>query len=213
MDLRKDCDSIIFDLDGTLWDTIESCMKSLEYVKNKYPEITREITKEQVKSSMGKSFYEIVKIYYGYLSEERATYYAREAFNRNIENLLENGGVLYHNTKNTILELSKRYKLYIVSNCIDGYIESFLSTSGLNTYFKDYESNGKTGLNKGKNIKLIIERNKLKNAVYVGDTISDKEAADFAGIPFIWSSYGFGNVDEYYYRIDDISELLNIIDS
>lgn len=213
MDLRKDCDSIIFDLDGTLWDTIESCMKSLEYVKNKYPEITREITKEQVKSSMGKSFYEIVKIYYGYLPEERATDYAREAFNRNIENLLENGGVLYHNTKNTILELSKRYKLYIVSNCIDGYIESFLSTSGLNTYFKDYESNGKTGLNKGKNIKLIIERNKLKNAVYVGDTISDKEAADFAGIPFIWSSYGFGNVDEYYYRIDDISELLNIIDS
>lgn len=213
MALKKEYDSIIFDLDGTLWDTIESCMKSLEYIKNKYLDITREITKEQVKYSMGKSFDEIVNIYYGYLPKEKATYYAREAFNRNVENLLKNGGVLYTNTKNTILELSKKYKLYIVSNCIDGYIQSFLSTSGLNTYFKDYESNGKTGLTKGENIKLIIERNKLKNAIYVGDTISDKEAADFASIPFIWSSYGFGNVNEYDYKIDDISELLNILDN
>ena len=44
----ENIDSIIFDLDGTLWDTIDISMKSLEYIKNKYSDITKNITKEQV---------------------------------------------------------------------------------------------------------------------------------------------------------------------
>lgn len=203
-------DSIIFDLDGTLWDTIDSCMKSLKDIKCKYSDITKDITREQVEFSMGKSFDEIVDLYYSYLPREKAANYAKEAFNKNIENLLKYGGDLYSNTKNTILELSKKYDLYIVSNCIEGYIESFLNTSGLKKCFKDYESNGKTGLCKGENIKLVIERNKLKKAIYVGDTMSDKEATDIAGIPFVYSSYGFGNVDKYDYKINDIEDLLSI---
>ena len=46
----------------------------------------------------------------------------------------------------------------------------FFTSHKLSKYFKDYENSGRTGLAKGKNIKLIIERNKLKNSVYVGDT-------------------------------------------
>lgn len=186
-------------------------MKSLDYVKNKYPDITKKITSEQVESSMGKSFDEIVNIYYSYLPKEKAVNYAREAFNKNIENLMKFGGVLYINTKDTILELSKKYKLYIISNCIDGYIESFLNTSGLKDYFEDYESNGRTGLSKGENIKLVIKRNKIEHAMYVGDTISDKQAADLANIPFVYASYGFGNVDKYDYKIGDIVDLLNLL--
>lgn len=167
MDINK-VDSIIFDLDGTLWDTIASCMYSLDYIKNKHSEITKKITEEQVRMSVGKPFNEIVNIYYSYLPEDKAVQYAKEAFDKNIENLLENGGTLYTNTKSTIIELAKKYKLFIVSNCIEGYIESFLNTSGLKDYFIDYESNGKTKLSKGENIKLIIERNNLQNAVYVG---------------------------------------------
>ena len=41
-------DSIIFDLDGTLWSTIDSCVKSLAEVKNKYDEITQDIKKKQL---------------------------------------------------------------------------------------------------------------------------------------------------------------------
>ncbi len=210
MTLKNDYDGIIFDLDGTLWDTIDICMETLKYIKNSHSEITKEITRQQVKLSMGKSFDEIVKIYYNYLPEQKAVIYAKEAFNKNIENLLEKGGTLYQNSRNTIINLSKNYKLFIVSNCIEGYIEAFFKTSGLGKYFDDYESNGKTGLTKGENIKLVMKRNNLKKAIYVGDTMKDKEAANCANIPFIYSSYGFGNVNEYNYKIDDIGELLNI---
>ena len=39
-----------------------------------------------------------------------------------------------------------------------GYIESFLETSNLKDYFSDFENNGRTGLEKGENIKLLIKR-------------------------------------------------------
>ena len=55
-----------------------------------------------------------------------------------------------------------------------------------------------------------MERNHIKNAIYVGDTMSDKTAADFAGIPFCFASYGFGEVEEYDYKLDDIVDLLEI---
>lgn len=203
-------DSIIFDLDGTLWDTIDICEKSLEEIKNKHPEITRTITKNEIRSAMGKPFNEIIEIYYSYLPKEKAIKYTQEAFNRNIENLLENGGKLYKNTIATIQKLSKEYKLCIVSNCIEGYIESFFNTSKLEKYFIDYESNGKTGLSKAENIKLVIRRNKFQNSIYIGDTIQDKEAANLNNIPFAYASYGFGKVSEYDYILKDIEDLKNI---
>ena len=203
-------DSIIFDLDGTLWSAIDSCVKVLSECKKKHPDITRDITKEEVISSMGKPFDDIVNMYYNYLPKDKAIMYAKEAFQANIDNLLKNGGTLYQNTKDTIINLAKKYKLYIVSNCVEGYIESFLKTSNLEEYFKDYECIGRTGLSKGENIKLIIKRNNLKNPIYVGDTISDKEASDYAGIPFAYASYGFGKVDNYDYLLNDISDLTNI---
>lgn len=204
--------SIIFDLDGTLWDTLESCVKSLADIKNKYQDIKYDITPKIVKSTMGKSFDDIKVIYYGYLSEEKQNKYAKEAFNHNIDNLLKNGGNLYPNMVKTIKELSNKYRLFIISNCIEGYIESFLKTSGLNNYFEDYECSGRTKLTKGENIKLVMERNNINdNAYYVGDTISDKEAANFANISFIYAEYGFGNVDEYNLKINSIEEILKII--
>ena len=200
---NKETDAIIFDLDGTLWNTVDSCLKATSFVKEEHSDITRNVTKEQIESAMGKTSDEIVNIYYGYLPREKA-------FNKNVDNLLKEGGTLYPNTRDTIIKLSKKYKLYIVSNCVKGYIESFLNTSGLKDYFSDYESYGNTLLSKGENIKLVIERNHLKNPIYVGDTKGDMEASNYAGIPFVYAAYGFGDVESFDYKIDDISELLDL---
>lgn len=207
---NKEIDAIIFDLDGTLWNTVDSCLKATSFVKEEHSDITRDVTREQIESAMGKTSDEIVNIYYGYLPREKGEEYANEAFNKNVDNLLKDGGTLYPNTRDTIIKLSKKYKLYIVSNCVKGYIESFLNTSGLKDYFSDYESYGNTLLSKGENIKFVIERNNLKNPIYVGDTKGDMEASNYAGIPFVYAAYGFGKVEGFDYKINDISELLNL---
>lgn len=203
--------NIMFDLDGTLWSTIDTCVATLAEIKNKYPDITEEISAEQVEKSMGKPFGEIAEMYYGYLGKEKAEQYAEEAFQKEIQNLLKYGGRLYPGTKSTIQKLAKQFKLYIVSNCIEGYIESFFDTTGLGEYFSDFESHGRTGLSKGENIKLVMERNQIEQAIYVGDTISDKVAASQAGIPFAYASYGFGQVEEYDYYLNQIEDLLHLV--
>ncbi len=203
-------EAIIFDLDGTLWSTIDSSFKVLTEVKSRHKEVTRDIDRKEIEQSMGKSFDEIVENYYGYIEHNKAVEIAKVAFEENVKNLMINGGTLYNNLKDTIKELSKKYKLFIVSNCIVGYVESFLRTSNLEEYFIDHECNGKTKLSKGENIKLIMQRNNIKKAIYVGDTISDKEAAEIARIPFIYAAYGFGKVSEYDYKINDIKDLCNL---
>ena len=105
--------------------------------------------------------------------------------------------------------LSKKYYLYIVSNCQKGYIEAFLHAHHLEKYFKDIEMSGRTGKDKGHNILLLMERNHIQEAVYIGDTHGDQEASRFAGIPFIFASYGFGNVTHPDKVIKSFKELTN----
>lgn len=99
---------------------------------------------------------------------------------------------LYPGVREGLKILAKKYPLFIVSNCQAGYIEDFLSKADLEVYFKDFESWGRTGATKASNIKSIVERNKLRQAVYVGDTEGDQRAALEARLPFWFVSYGFG---------------------
>ncbi|WP_306416999.1 HAD family hydrolase [Halobacillus sp. Marseille-P3879] len=98
----------------------------------------------------------------------------------------------------------------MVSNCQDGYIEAFYKYHKLEKYFDDYENPGRTGLSKGENIQLIIDRNNLSAPVYVGDTEGDRKAAVYAGIPFVYAQYGFGQVSGYDEVIESFDELVKL---
>lgn len=208
--MSNNFDSIIFDLDGTLWSALDSTVKVLKEIKKRHSDIVEDVSVDVIKSAMGCTFEDTAKKYYGYLDKDTREKYTKEAILENTKRLMKHGGTLYDGVKDIIKELSKNYKLYIVSNCIEGYIESFLETSNLKEYFLDFENNGRTGLSKGDNINLLIRRNHLLNPIYVGDTDKDREASEYAGIPFVFASYGFGNVTNYDYKIDDISEMLTI---
>ena len=119
----------------------------------------------------------------------------------------------YPGLKETLEKLSKVTKLYIVSNCQSGYIETFLERSGLGYLFTDFICYGDNGLGKADNIKGLVEKNHISNPVYVGDIQGDKDACDQAGAGFIWAAYGYGKtIDSCLARINDITELGGIID-
>ena len=165
-------------------------------------------------SIMGKGVEEIAEIFFaGYGSKEDRLQLTLEGFAEECVDLRRYGGDLYPGVAETLRRLAKEHRLAIISNCGDGYIESFLEAHGFSDCITDYEHPGRTGLSKGENIRLVMERNAMKDAVYIGDTQGDANAARMAGIPFIHASYGFGTVDPADYaakleRFPDLPALL-----
>ncbi|MCM0648526.1 HAD family hydrolase [Clostridium swellfunianum] len=204
-------DSIIFDLDGTLWDSTDGVLKSWNTIIENNKDINVKLTKEILKGTMGLQIIDIGRKLFPNLSDDRIKELMKDCCELENEYLEKHGGILYDNLEETLKELSSNSKLFIVSNCQCGYIEVFLKYHNLGKYFLDFENPGRTGLSKGENIKLVVERNKLKSSVYVGDTEGDLKAAKFAGIPFIYASYGFGEVSEYDYSIKRFNELLELV--
>ena len=185
--------AIIFDLDGTLWDSTGCASDIWNRVLEKHNEISFRMTKEKATQLMGKTMEDIGKILFPMFVEAERKAVVDEFGKEEVKYLAGNGAVLYEGLEEVLAELHGSYKLYIVSNCQDGYVPAFLHAHKLEEYFQDIEMSGRTGLDKGSNIKMIMERNNIKFAVYIGDTEGDEKAARFAGIPFIYAEYGFGN--------------------
>ena len=203
--------SIIFDLDGTLWDSTGCVCAIWNRVLNKYEDISLTITQEIVSKMMGKTMNEIGKTLFPNLTEERRQQIIADFGNEEVNYLSQKGAVLYERLEETLKMFSLDYELYIVSNCQDGYVDAFLHAHQLESYFKDYEMSGRTGLDKGHNIKLIMKRNVIEQAFYVGDTEGDEEASRFAGIPFIYATYGFGKAKNPDMIIHSIKELPKVL--
>ena len=214
MNLKDNYDSLIFDLDGTLWDSTEPICKAWNIILAKHPEVNKApITKEELFDCMGLPMYDIAAKLLPDQSKEVQKSLMDEMCAFENDYLAENGAVLYEGLKDTLDVLKKKYRLFIVSNCQDGYIEAFIKSHNMEEYFEDTECWGRTRLPKSESNKILVQRNNLKNPVYIGDTAGDAKAAKEAGIPFIFAAYGFGEVNEseYIERIEAVSQLKEIL--
>ncbi|MDO4459101.1 MAG: HAD family hydrolase [Clostridia bacterium] len=204
-------DAVMFDLDGTLWDSGDAAYESWIEALKKEPDVTHLPTIDDFHGIMGLTPDNIMLKLYPDLDYDRRT----ELFDtlQVAENIVlaEKGGIHYEGMPEALKELSENCKVSIISNCGKGYIEAYLASMGTADYISDIECAGNTGLPKADNIKLVVERNAYKNPVYVGDTIWDKESADAAGVPFIFCSYGFGDVPEAKYVVNTPAELPKLI--
>lgn len=201
-------DGIIFDLDGTLWDSSKQVVPAWNTVLTKYNQ--KNINSDDMAGYMGKTLDMISRLMLPDLSHEQAMDILYECCAQEQVYLREHGGYLYPDLEITLQKLAETYQLFIVSNCQLGYLNAFFKAHNLKSYFRDYECSGNTGLPKSENIKLIIERNNLKNSIYVGDTELDMEAAFAAGIPFVFAEYGFGNANNARNKISCFSDMLKL---
>lgn len=201
-------DSIIFDMDGTLVNFLDQMVVSWNLTCKKYG-WDKVITYEEMKSVMGLNGHDIGVRFFPNIDEDEAT---RRVFVCSAEEIeyfdkVEIGSTYIPNEE-FLIKLSSKYKLFIVSNCLEGYIEIFLKKYNFEKYFID-SANAANGLTKAQNIENIVKKHNLQNPVYVGDTIKDKQSSDEANVEFIFASYGFGNV-ECDNKIASLEELLNI---
>ncbi len=204
---------IIFDMDGTLWDSAKAVADSwTEVVAREYtPE--RVITEEEIKSVMGLTMDKLAARIFPELPEEKRLQLLEVCGREENEYLRTHGAIVYPQVEETFQKLKEKYHLYIVSNCQSGYIEAFLEYYGYGKYIEDTECYGNNGLVKGENIRKVAERNHLTKAVYVGDIQGDYDASMQAGVEFIHAGYGFGTVDANVPEIAAFAELPEVVKS
>lgn len=198
-------DSIIFDMDGTLWDAVDTYTESWNIVFQDLG-IDKIIHRDELAKMVG---WEGKKVWNaimpGYPEERQEEIYTRV---NNVRKILlpQKGGVLYDGVKDGLKQLATKYQLFIVSNCAKGIIRLFIDWAGIDEHIIDEIAYGTNYMPKHHNIKLLIDRHQLKSPVYVGDTEGDGEQSRLAGLPFVFVSYGFGATDDHDVRFDSFTD-------
>ncbi|MCC2254770.1 HAD family hydrolase [Ruminococcus sp. CLA-AA-H200] len=204
-------DSIIFDVDGTLWDSTDPVAESWNRAIHDNSDIDLTIDAQILSGLFGKTMTEIGEALFPDLSTAERSRLLDLCYDYENRYLEDHPGILYEGVAETMEKLSKKYPLFIVSNCQNGYIEVMLKTTGLAPFIKDHLCFGETQTSKGKTIRTLMERNALSSPVYVGDTRGDANACIEVGIPFIFAEYGFGDVPEAADRIASFCDLEKLI--
>lgn len=204
-------DSIIFDVDGTLWYSCEQVGELWSQAATEY--LGRPViwSGELLQKEFGKTMDDIMLSLLPELDEQSRKELGEKCFEKENSGLRNNPGVLYPNVKETLMELAKEHRMFIVSNCQKGYIEVLLDCYGLRKCFEGWLCWGDTQVEKDQTIRIVMEKYGLKNPVYVGDTQGDANSCKKAGIDMIFATYGLGRVAEPKWTIESFEELKELV--
>lgn len=204
-------------MDGTLWDSSAQVIEAWNLAMKQSGYQREDLTVNDMQSVMGKTMDAIAEILFPNWEGEKRAALLDSCCEVEQDYLREHGAILYPKLRSTMEQLiAAGYHLYIVSNCQTGYIETFLDHYRMWDLVEDLECYGSNRRQKGENIALIIERNQLEKAAYVGDTQGDYDATMAAAsildrpVTFIHAAYGFGTVAQDVKRIHSFSELAEL---
>ncbi len=201
-------DAVILDIDGTIWNTTSVVADAWNEAIRKSGIDAGTVDAERLKAEFGKTMDVIADDLWPSLSmaqKEKLLSFCCSEEQAWLESNTKD--IAYPAVIDTIRSLSERVKLYIVSNCQNGYIELTMAKNNISSYISDFECYGRTGKGKADNLKLLISRNGIHNPLYVGDTQGDCDACRDAGVKFVWASYGFGKASDFYKKIRSFDEL------
>lgn len=183
-------DGLIFDLDGTLWDTTQPVTRAWNSVAQGHRDLPT-VSDADIRSVMGLSHEEAFDKLLPGVSHQKIESAAKEFYEKEVALLRDN--YLYPGVREGLQKLAKHYPLFLVSNCQPSYLTRFYELTGLQPLFKDAECYGATLKPKGDNISLVMRRNGLSRGAYIGDTAGDQIASRQAGTDFYHAAYGFGS--------------------
>ena len=204
-------ESLIFDIDGTLWDSRALVAEGYNIQLAKEGLSHLAVNAEMFLPLFGKVMTEIADIIFPSIpAPERYALMERCMDTENVH--LQNNPckIGYPGIRETMEKLAEKHRLFIVSNSQQGYPELCIEKLGLTDLIQGHLCFGDTGTSKGKTIRALMDKYGITDCAYIGDTQGDYEATVEAGVPFIWAAYGFGTPDRFDYKIDSFAELLNL---
>ena len=134
-------ESLIFDVDGTLWDAValvaegwNDGLQSMGFAPH--------CTEQSIRPLFGKTMTEIVQVVVPGVPQEQAMEVMDRCMDGEMARLRRDPcHIFYPGVKETLTELHKTHRLFIVSNCQQGYIELLMEKGGLGGLISDFERN------------------------------------------------------------------------
>lgn len=210
--------TVIFDLDGTLLNTLDDLRDSLNDVLLQKGYTTKTI--EEVKRFVGNGVRNLVRRSVPEECSEEEVTYILEEFKDNYKNNMQNKTRPYNGIMELLLDLNRfNYKIAIVSNKYDTAVKELSKT-----YFGNLipVAIGETAEIKRKpspdSIYVAVKElgSELNRTIFVGDSETDVQTAKNAGIPCIGVTWGFRSREVLReegadFLIDTPRELLTLI--
>jgi phosphoglycolate phosphatase len=204
-------ESLIFDIDGTLWDSRQLVAEGYNIQLEKEGLNHLFVTAEDLRPLFGKVMTAIADVILAPIAPPERYELMERCMETENRYLFENECKIgYPKVKETLAELSKNHRLFIVSNSQCGYPELCIEKLGLGDYISGHLCFGDTGTSKGQTILRLLKEHNISSCIYIGDTQGDLEACQEAGIPFIFCGYGLGEAESWDAKIDSIEELLTM---
>lgn len=202
---------IIFDLDGTLYRTHETCLPPLHDICKKN-NIT--LTSDHERFLLSTTVTALLDRVVPNMTQEQREQFAYDLKWQEIE-IVQERGRLFDNVENLLSSLAADgIPMAICGMGSKEYIEAVLIRCHIKHYFK-YIYHRVDGLSKSQVIKNLLKERNLQpdECMMVGDSLTDITAAKENGLPFIGVSYGYGSNDitEADVIADDVLRLKSLI--
>lgn len=199
-------DSLILDMDGTLWDNVDSYAISWNEGLKRTGH-AKQVTREDILGLMGKEARVMLENIVPEASVEEQDKLFVEVIDAYQGLIPTMNPKIYDGVYDGLERLSKKYKLFLLSNCEEGGLVNFMKHTKTRHLFIDYMEHGMNLMPKHHNLQLLIDRHGLKSTVYIGDTDSDSKQSAMANVPFVFVSYGFGQTDDFALKFDSFPQL------
>ncbi|WP_182104502.1 HAD hydrolase-like protein [Niallia taxi] len=211
--------SIIFDMDGTLFQTDKILELSLEDTFNHLRSLNKWDTVtpiDKYRQIMGvplpKVWEALLPNHSNEVREQTDAYFLE----RLIENIRSGKGELYPNVKEVFSYLKENNcSIYIASNGLSEYLKAIVNYYNLDNWVTEtFSIQQIESLNKSDLVRTILVKYNITYGAVVGDRLSDINAAKDNGLVSIGCNFDFAQEDELSQAeviIDDLIELKTIL--